>query len=70
MDKMVRIKEAADMLNVSETTIRRMIIRGDIVAIKVGKKGKTSPWRISQQVISDYINAGEEGVGHASHAGE
>ena len=60
MEKMVSIKEAADMLNVSETTIRRMIRRGDIVAIKVGTKGKTSPWRISQQVISDYINAGGE----------
>ena len=55
MDKMLSIKEAANMLNVSETTIRRMIKRGDIIAIKIGTKGRSSPWRISQNAISEYI---------------
>jgi len=57
---MLSIKEAANLLNVSETTIRRMIKRGDIVAIKVGTKGKTSPWRISQNAINEYIKESKE----------
>jgi excisionase family DNA binding protein len=57
--KMLSIKEAATMLNVSETTIRRMIKRDDIVAFKIGAKGTTSPWRISQKVIEDYIRESE-----------
>lgn len=46
-------------LNISETTIRRMINRGDIEAIKIGTKGKTSPWRISQSVIENYMRGVE-----------
>ena len=44
------IKEVAVIFSVNQTTIRRAIRKGLIVAIKIGD-GKRSPYRISKKSI-------------------
>lgn len=43
---MVGIPEAAAILNVSRQTVKRMIVRGDIQATKVGLQ-----WRINRRAL-------------------
>ena len=44
------IKETATIFSVHESTIRRAIKKGYLVAIRMGK-GKKSPYRISKKMI-------------------
>lgn len=46
--------EACDRLRVSHETLRRLIKTGLLEAHKVGE-GRTSPYRISEQAIEDYL---------------
>ncbi len=53
--KMLTVKEAAFLLDVSTSTIYRMIKGGMLKARKIGKAGKTSDYRIQPQSIEGYI---------------
>ena len=53
--KMLTVKEAAFLLDVSTSTIYRMIKGGMLKARKIGKPGKTSDYRILPQSIEGYI---------------
>jgi excisionase family DNA binding protein len=53
--KLLTVKEAASLLNVSTSTIYRMIKGGMLKARKIGKAGKTSDYRILHQSIEGYI---------------
>lgn len=46
--------EACERLRVSPETLRRVITSGLLEAHKVAE-GRTSPYRISEQAIGDYI---------------
>lgn len=50
------IKEVAVIFAVNESTIRRAIKRGWLVAIKIGE-GKKSPYRISKKCIEAIHNS-------------
>ncbi len=50
---MITIGEAAEILRVSESTIRRWISEKRIVAIKIGKQ-----YRIPESVILDILSYG------------
>ena len=49
----MRVKEVADIMKVSTTTIYRMIANSDIHATRVGKA-----WRIRRADVEDYLNRG------------
>jgi len=49
----ITIKEAAEILRVSESTIRRWISEERIIAIKVGKQ-----YRIAESVLLDILSYG------------
>jgi len=51
----VKTKQAAEMLNVSITTICKMLHNGKLKGIKIGKEGKSSHWRINTKSLEDYI---------------
>lgn len=53
--RMLTVKEAASLLNVSNSTIYRMIKRGMLKARKIGKAGKTSDYRVLPKSVEDYI---------------
>ena len=53
--KMLTVKEASSLLNVSTSTIYRMIKGGMLKARKIGKAGKTSDYRILPQSVEGYI---------------
>jgi excisionase family DNA binding protein len=55
MKELLTVKEAASFLNVSTSTIYRMIKGGMLKARKIGKAGKTSDYRILHQSIDAYI---------------
>lgn len=42
-DKMVRCSEAASMLGLKESTVRRMLLRGDLPRIKVSRRAVRIP---------------------------
>lgn len=46
--------EACERLNVSRETLRILIKSGSLTAHKVGS-GRTSPYRISEQAIAEYV---------------
>lgn len=51
--ELLKTKEVARMLNVSQQTILNMIYDGRLKGIKLGKA--TSPWRIRQDSVVKYI---------------
>ena len=51
---MLTLKEAADRLRLSPEGLRLLIKSGDLRAMKVGS-GLTSPWRITEEALADYI---------------
>ena len=55
MKELLTVKEAASLLNVSTSTIYRMIKGGRLKARKIGKAGKTSDYRILPQSVEGYI---------------
>jgi len=48
--KMYSIEEVADMLNVNRNTVRRMLIRGELKGIKVGRL-----WRIKEEDLKEFL---------------
>ncbi len=50
MIKMYSIEEVADMLNVNRNTVRRMLIRGELKGIKVGRL-----WRIKEEDLKEFL---------------
>jgi excisionase family DNA binding protein len=47
---MYSIEEVADMLNVNRNTVRRMLIRGELKGIKVGRL-----WRIKEEDLKEFL---------------
>ena len=47
MKRVLSIKEVAEVLSISESTVRRLISNGDIEAVKIG-----GLWRISSLEIN------------------
>lgn len=50
-ESMLTLKEVAGYLHVVPLTVYRMIDRGDLPAVKVGRV-----WRISKQDLQAYVN--------------
>ncbi len=50
MDKLLTLKETAQVLRVSERTIMRYLKSGKLKASKVGQ------WRISQKDLEEFLN--------------
>jgi excisionase family DNA binding protein len=51
---MLILKEVAATLRISEEAARQLVKSGAIKAMKTGS-GLTSPWRISEEALADYI---------------
>lgn len=52
--KLLTVQEVADMMKVSEKTVRRLIKRGDLAAYKVGERGQL---RIKECDLEQYVEA-------------
>lgn len=50
MIKMYSIDEVASMLGVNRNTVRRMLIRGELKGIKVGRL-----WRIKEEDLKEFL---------------
>lgn len=50
MIKMYSIEEVASMLGVNRNTVRRMLIRGELKGIKVGRL-----WRIKESDLREFL---------------
>jgi len=48
--KMYSIDEVASMLGVNRNTVRRMLIRGELKGIKVGRL-----WRIKEEDLKEFL---------------
>ena len=51
---LLNLEEAAAKLRISTEAVRLEIKAGRIKAMKAGP-GRTSPWRISEEALADYI---------------
>jgi excisionase family DNA binding protein len=51
---MLTIKEVAERLRLDPETIRLRIVSGELAAVKTGN-GKTSPYRISEEALDDFL---------------
>ncbi len=63
MDKLLKIKDVAEFLSVSETTVYEYIRSGSLKAHRLGKPGKKSrynrrPWRVWGEDLEQFINSG------------
>ena len=61
-DAMVSMKEAATKLNLSVSTVRRMIGRGELQAVRLGRQVRILPSWIDEQVEDSKIITGERHV--------
>ncbi len=52
MDNLFNINTAAARLDCHAETVRRLIRRGELQAVKVGSK-----WRVSETALAAYLNA-------------
>ncbi|MDA8025466.1 MAG: helix-turn-helix domain-containing protein [Actinomycetota bacterium] len=52
-DELMRVKEVADLMKVSTTTIYRLIAEAEIPATRVGKA-----WRIRRGDVDQYLKRG------------
>ena len=50
MVKMYSIDEVASMLGVNRNTVRRMLIRGELKGLKVGRL-----WRIKEEDLKEFL---------------
>ena len=53
---MLSLREVADRLGVSEMTVRRLVKRGELVAVRVGGQ-----YRISEENLQRYISERQTG---------
>jgi excisionase family DNA binding protein len=54
--RLLTIKDAADILRVSDKSVRRWIDAGDLVAHRIGRQ-----WRVSQGDLEAFIKLRREG---------
>ena len=52
---MLTSAEVCARLRISDRTLRRMIARGDIAAIKLGKGRWGGRYRISEEAVAEYM---------------
>ena len=52
--QLLNIKEVASILNVSVSTVNRLISKGDLAIVKVGNST-----RIKKETLEKYINGGD-----------
>ena len=60
--KLLTVQEVADLMKVSEKTVRRLIKRGDIAAYKLGDRGQL---RVKERDLEQYVEAHRVDVGQA-----
>ncbi|MEE0154397.1 MAG: helix-turn-helix domain-containing protein [Agathobaculum butyriciproducens] len=53
MNEILTVKETADFLRTTCQQIRKMIMNGELPAVKVGRE-----WRIPRAVIKEFFNQG------------
>lgn len=46
--------EVEKMLNISKSTLKRLVKAGKIVAVKFGENVQGNPWHFSEKAIEDY----------------
>jgi putative molybdopterin biosynthesis protein len=63
--KLLTVQEVADLMKVSEKTVRRLIKRGDLAAYKVGERGQL---RVKEYDLEQYVEAKRVQVGGAAEA--
>lgn len=51
--RFLSISETAELLTVSVTQVYNLVHRGELAAIRIGKRG---PWRIEVSVVQDFID--------------
>lgn len=51
--RFLSISETADLLTVSVTQVYNLVHRGELAAIRIGKRG---PWRIEVSVVQAFID--------------
>jgi excisionase family DNA binding protein len=59
MEKKYTIKEAAEILNVSEAKIKRLIVAGKIVASNVSLGNERKHFRISAENLEAFMKSNE-----------
>jgi excisionase family DNA binding protein len=54
LGRFLTIADAADLLNVSPAQVRKLVLSGELPAIRVGAPGQ---WRVERDVLEGYIDA-------------
>lgn len=54
-DQLVTVQAAAEQLQVHPTTIRRMILRGELAAVKVGRVWRLDPADLSPERLAQPV---------------
>lgn len=54
--KLLTVNEAAAQLRISKWTVLAMLSQGILPGFKIGIQGKTSPWRIEEDVLAEYCH--------------
>lgn len=52
--KLLTVQEVAEVMKVSDKTVRRLIKRGDLVAYKLGERGQL---RVSERELERYVES-------------
>ncbi len=50
-DEVWSLQKAADLIGVSKQTLAKMILRGEIIAVKPGRK-----WKLTKSNVTKYMN--------------
>ncbi|WP_263121155.1 helix-turn-helix domain-containing protein [Cellulomonas sp. RIT-PI-Y] len=68
MSTVLDVKAVAAQLGEDEQTVREHLRRGDLRGFKAGRGGVTSPWRVRQTAIDEYIALREAAARRGSAA--
>lgn len=60
--KLLTVQEVAEVMKVSEKTVRRLIKRGDLVAYKLGERGQL---RVNEHELERYVESQRVQTGDA-----
>ena len=58
MNDCLRVKEAAELLAVSEQTVRKLVKSGALQSVRIGRRGV----RIPRSAVETFINSQRKGV--------
>ena len=58
MNDCLRVKEAAEVLAVSEQTVRKLVKSGALQSVRIGRRGV----RIPRSAVETFINSQRKGV--------